>query len=103
VRANALENNIVLYKVENGTRVSIAPKGLPSRAYGVKHEVPARKWNRLRVDFRGSSVIVFFNDERVFEAEDNTFLSSGKAGLWTKADSITYFDDFTVSRNEGKQ
>ena len=39
-RANALENNVVLYKVENGVRLSIAPKGLPSRSYGVKHEIP---------------------------------------------------------------
>jgi hypothetical protein len=35
VRANALENNVVLYKVEKGIRTSIAPKGLPSRSYGV--------------------------------------------------------------------
>jgi hypothetical protein len=40
VRANALENNVVLYKVEKGVRASIAQKGLPSRAYGVKRTVP---------------------------------------------------------------
>src|SRR5215831_18066061 len=40
VRANALENNIVLYKVENDVRLSIPPKGMPSRSYGVKHDVP---------------------------------------------------------------
>ena len=44
VRANALENNVVLYKVEAGTRLSIAPKGLPSRSYGAKHEVPSARW-----------------------------------------------------------
>jgi hypothetical protein len=42
VRANALENNVVLYKVEKGVRLSIAPKGLPSRSYGVKHVIPSR-------------------------------------------------------------
>jgi hypothetical protein len=48
-RANALENNVVLYKVENGTRLSIAPKGRPSRADGVKHEVSSGRSSTFRV------------------------------------------------------
>jgi hypothetical protein len=98
VRANALENNVVLYKVEKGVRVSIAPKGLPSRAYGVKHAVPSGKWNVLRVTFKDTLFTVFFNGERLFNVEDQTFRQAGKAGLWTKADSQTYFNQFTIVR-----
>ena len=87
---------MVLYKVENGIRVSIAPKGLPSRSYGVKHAVPKGRWNVLRVLFRDSLFTVFLNGERLFETEDQTFKQAGKAGLWTKADSLTYFDEFTI-------
>uniref|UniRef100_Q01RB3 3-keto-alpha-glucoside-1,2-lyase/3-keto-2-hydroxy-glucal hydratase domain-containing protein n=1 Tax=Solibacter usitatus (strain Ellin6076) TaxID=234267 RepID=Q01RB3_SOLUE len=94
-RANALENNVVLYKVENGTRLSIAPKGLPSRAYGVKHEIPSGRWSTLRVVFKGNLFTVFFNGERLFDTEDQTYTEAGKVGLWTKADSLTYFADFT--------
>jgi hypothetical protein len=101
-RANALERNVVLYKVENGTRLSIAPKGLPSRSYGVKHEVPRDRWNTLRVVFQDQTFIVFLNNEHLLEAEDATLTGSGKTGLWTKADSVTYFDDFTVSGYEAK-
>ena len=97
VRANALENNVVLYKVENGVRASIAPKGLPSRSYGVKHDIPRGQWNTLKIDFHGSSFTVFLNSERLFEVEDQTFAKPGKTGLWTKADSVTYFDEFTVT------
>lgn len=97
VRANALENNIVLYKVQGGVRTSIAPKGLPSRSYGVKHPIPSKRWNTLKVTFNGAKIAVFFNQERLFEAEDTTFQKSGKIGLWTKADSVTYFDDFTIA------
>ena len=97
VRANALENNVVLYKVENGIRSSIAPKGLPSRSYGVKNLIPSGRWNTLKVTFSGSKIAVFLNQERLFEAEDTTFQKSGKIGLWTKADSVTYFDDFTIA------
>ena len=96
VRANALESNVVLYKVENGVRLSIAPKGLPSRSYGVSHEIPRGHWNILRVDFQGTVFTVSLNGERLFEVEDRTFTKPGKTGLWTKADSVTYFDEFTV-------
>ncbi len=99
VRANALENNVVLYKVENGVRASIAPKGLPSRAYGVKHEVPGGRWNVLHVVFDNSVFTVFFNGEKLFEVEDLTFKQAGKTGVWTKADSLTYFNNFTIVRH----
>jgi hypothetical protein len=99
VRANALENNIVLYKVEKGVRLSIAPKGLPSRSYGVKHEIPRNTWNRLRVVFKDAEFSVFFNGKHMIDIEDRTFAKPGKTGLWTKADSVTYFDDFSVSGN----
>jgi Domain of Unknown Function (DUF1080) len=98
VRANALENNVVLYKVEAGVRLSIAPKGLPSRAYGVKHEIPSLRWNTLRVVFNGSLFTVFLNGERLFDVEDQTFKKAGKVGLWTKADSVTYFADFMFEK-----
>jgi hypothetical protein len=96
VRANALENNVVLYKVEAGVRLSIAPKGLPSRSYGVKHEIPSGRWNTLRVVFKENLFTVFLNGDRLFDAEDQTFNKPGNTGLWTKADSVTHFADFTV-------
>ena len=97
VRANALENNVVLYKVENGIRLSIAPKGMPSRSYGVKRAVPKGRWNTFRVLFKDGLFSVFLNGDMLFEATDKTFTKPGKTGLWTKADSVTYFDDFNVT------
>jgi len=99
MRANALENNIVLYKVVKGVRLSIAPTGKPSRSYGVKREVPKGQWNTLRIVFNDSHFVVYFNREQVFEVEDQTFRNAGRTGVWTKADSVTYFDDFSVSGN----
>ncbi len=94
VRANALENNVVLYKVQNGKRSSLAPKGRPAGTYGVKHTVPSGTWSRLGVTFVGSTFTVRFNGEVLFEVEDGSFPQPGRVGLWTKADSVTYFDDF---------
>ena len=97
VRANALENNIVLYKIENGNRIPLAPKGKPEKTYGVRHRIPSRTWNILKVSFRNSRFEVYFDHRKVFEVEDSTFMQPGRVGLWTKADSVTYFDDFQFS------
>lgn len=98
VRANALEDNVVLYKVEGGKRISLEPKGTPSKTYGVKHKVPKQTWSTLKIDFDGPRFAVFLDGTKVMEVEDNTFSSAGKAGLWTKADSVTYFDDFKIEK-----
>jgi hypothetical protein len=100
VRANALEENVVLYKVANGVRLSIAPKGLPSRSYGVKHDIPRGQWNTLKIAFSDSLFVVSWNGEKLFETEDKTFPEAGKAGLWTKADSVTYFNEFRVTEDK---
>jgi hypothetical protein len=96
VRANALENNVVLYKVEGGKRIFLEPKGAPEKTYGVKHAIPSSTWCELSVKFRRNVFEVSFNGEKLFNVEDATFQEGGKVGLWTKADSITYFDDFLV-------
>jgi len=96
VRANALEDNVVLYKVENGRRSSLAPKGTAARTYGMKHTIPAKTWSTLGVTFEGNLFTVYYNGGKLFEVEDSTFTGAGKTGLWTKADSVTHFDDFQV-------
>jgi hypothetical protein len=98
VRANALENNVVLYKVENGKRISLEPKGTPSKTYGVKHKVPKQTWSTLQVSFDGPHFVVSFDAGKIMEVEDMTFSMAGKTGFWTKADSVTYFDDFQIER-----
>jgi hypothetical protein len=96
VRANALENNVVLYKVENGKRSDLDIKGEGS-TYGKKANLPKQQWNGLRVVVVGDLFEVYLNDEKLFEVEDQTFKEAGKIGLWTKADSVTYFDDLRVT------
>jgi hypothetical protein len=95
VRANALENNVVLYKVENGKRTDLPVKG-EGRTYGKKTGVPSGQWSTLRVVAAGPRFEVFFNGNKLYEVEDTTFSKPGKVGVWTKADSITQFDDLTV-------
>ena len=95
VRANALEDNVVLYKVEGGRRTDLPVKG-EGRTYGKKSEVPAGQWSTLRVVANGRLCEVYFNGSKLYEVEDATFAKAGKVGVWTKADSVTQFDDLTV-------
>ena len=95
VRANALENNVVLYKVEKGKRTDLPLKG-EGRTYGKKAQVPSGQWSTLRVVAAGPRFEVFLNGSKLYDVEDSTFRQAGKVGLWTKADSVTQFDDVTI-------
>jgi len=85
-RANALENNVTIYHTIDGRRTE------KKRAAA---NVPSNLWHTLRVEFRRSHFTVTFNGQPSLEWDDETFADAGKVGLWTKADSVTAFDDFT--------
>lgn len=84
-RANALENNVRIYHFVKGKRTQFKGANLP---------VAAKQWHTLRVDFSGKQFKVTFNGKELFTAEDDTIADAGKVGVWTKADSVTLFDDF---------
>lgn len=96
VRANALENNVVAYKVQNGRRTDLPVKG-EGRTYGKKTDVPSGQWSTLRVTAAGSAFSVYFNGNKIYDVADSTFIGPGRVGVWTKADSVTEFDDLTVN------
>jgi hypothetical protein len=94
-RANALENNVVAYKMVNGKRTDLKPVGAGARAYGVQATVTPRAWHTLRVDFKGPDFIVRFDrDVATFTVRDETLKPAGRVGVWSKADSVTEFEEF---------
>jgi hypothetical protein len=91
-RANALENNVVAYKVVGGRRIAIAPVGTPAGTYGVEAKVAAGAWHTLRVEFQGPEAAVIYDGARLFTVRDDTFRDAGMVGVWSKADSVTQFE-----------
>jgi hypothetical protein len=88
VRANPLEDNLVLWKFEKGKRSSVKwIRNTPT---------PTRKWHELKVHISGNKVEAFLNGKRYLE---HTLPApvSGRIGLWSKADSYVFFDDYTIS------
>src|SRR5216117_1907033 len=87
-RANALENNVTIYHTIKGKRTEKKRTNM---------NVASGHWHTLRVDFSGNHFTVTFDGKKALEWDDNTFKNAGKVGVWTKADSITEFDDFTYA------
>jgi hypothetical protein len=84
-RANALEDNVTIYDTINGRRVE---------RKRTNTKVASNQWHTLRVDFQGSHFTVTYDGTKALEWDDSKIQGAGKVGVWTKADSVTLFDDF---------
>ena len=87
IRANALETNVNLYKYAGGRRSGIKDGSA---------KVMLGQWQELRLELSDDRLRGFLNGQLVVEANDTTY-KAGRVGLWTKADSVTCFDDVVVT------
>ena len=92
-RANALENNVSLYYTQKGSRRTLKYVDAP---------VPQGTWQTLRVEFAGKKIRVVLNGKAYIELEDDHISGPGAVGVWTKADSVTLFDDFNYGTSSGQ-
>jgi len=87
VRANALEDNVRFYRVVKGRRQQID---------GVDTKVSSGEWHSLGLKAQGEKFIIEFDGKTLFTTSDKTFAEAGKVALWTKADSVTRFDQIAI-------
>lgn len=85
-RANANENNVSLYYTTNGVRTTIKYVDAP---------VASNTWHTIRAEFAGRKISVFLDGKRYIESDDGHISQAGAVGVWTKADSVTAFKDFS--------
>jgi hypothetical protein len=88
VRANALEDNVHLYRTVKGRRVKFA---------GWNGKVASGVWHELATEMAGDHIQVFFDGKKVIDDHDDALKDAGKFGVWTKADSIIQFADLTAT------
>jgi hypothetical protein len=92
-RANALEDNVSLYYTQAGRRITIKYVDAP---------VAKNQWHTLRVEFAGKRIRVALDGKTYIELDDEHISGAGRVGVWTKADSVTVFDDFAYGEIERK-
>ena len=85
-RANALEDNVTIYETVNGRRTE------RKRANA---KVASNAWHTIRVDFQDNHFTVTVDGKKALDWDDATFKDAGRVGVWTKADSVTLFDNFS--------
>lgn len=95
VRANPLEGNVVLYKMEKGVRTNLPLVGAGS-SYGLKVSPLGKSWHTLKLQALEDEFTVYLDGLELFRIRDTTFQEPGRVGLWTKSDAVTWFDDFFV-------
>jgi hypothetical protein len=92
-RANALEKNVSLYYTVNGVRKTIQYVNAP---------VALNTWHTLRVAYQGEAIQVALDGTTYIDRKDTHISGAGKVGVWTKADSMTLFDDFGYNSGSGR-
>lgn len=88
VRANALEDNVRFYRVVKGRREQLE---------GANLKVASNQWHQLGLKAEGDRFAITFNGKQLYVATDKTFTAAGKVALWTKADSVTRFDQIRIN------
>ncbi len=86
-RCNADEDNCTIYHTVKGRRRAFQNKPV---------KVAKNTWHTLKLEAAGNHFVVWFDGTMVLDATDDTFQDTGQVGLWTKADSVIQFDDFTI-------
>jgi hypothetical protein len=89
--ASADKDSVGIYKKSNNV-VSLLAHASAS------HRIDDKEWNLLKIVFRGPHFTLFFGHRKLVDATDATLTGAGKTGLWTKADTVAYFDNFRLDK-----
>jgi hypothetical protein len=98
VRLSVREHNVAMFRVQDGHFEPNRVNNHKGATFGVPRPLKVGDWNLLRVTYKGNQANVYFNHRKVFEANDASLKAPGRAGVWTNADTVAYFDDFRIDK-----
>jgi hypothetical protein len=98
--ANAMDDKITLHKMIDGKATTISQGSGNEQISAVSRRIDPQQWNLVKIQFRDQHTIVFFNHRKLFEVEDASLPKPGKTGVWTKSDTVAYFDDFRIDKKK---
>ena len=96
--ASADASMVSLVRVQDGKTTPLTPVTPKLHLCLLPHHIAAQEWNLMRVKIRGPRIVVFLGHRKLMEAVDETFTGSGKTGIWSRGDTVAYFDHFRVDK-----
>ncbi len=100
LQVSATQDSIGVYRMTEGRAVPVARLNPGLKAFAVTHRIDPQEWNLLRVSYKDTQISIYFDHRKVMDALDATLAKPGKTGLWTKGDTVAYFDDFKLDRKK---
>jgi hypothetical protein len=100
LHVSANEDTIAVLRVQDGKTMPVAKLGPGLKAFQVSHRIEPQEWNVLKVSFKDVHMTVYFDHRKVMDAEDSAIQKPGKTGLWTKGETIAYFDNFRIDKKK---
>lgn len=97
--ASADASMVSLVRVQDGKTTPLTPVNASKlHLCLLPHRIDAQDWNLMRVKIRGPRIAVFLGHRKLMEAVDETFTGTGKTGIWSRGDTVAYFDHFRVDK-----
>lgn len=97
--ASADASTVSLVRVHDGVTTALTPVNASKlHLCLLPHSINAQDWNLMRVRIRGPKIVFFLGHRKLLEARDDTFTGSGKTGIWSRGDTVAYFDHFRVDK-----
>ncbi len=97
---DAIGDKLTIDKTVNGKSSMVTVTAGSGKLSSVSHRIDPQEWNLVKVVYRDQHATVFFNHRKLLEVDDSAVMKSGKTGIWTKGDTVAYFDDFRVEKKK---
>ena len=97
---SAMDDKITVYKVIDGKASPVVQSAGSVKLSSISRRIDPQEWNLVKIVFRDNHTVVYFNHRKLLEIDDASLQKAGKTGLWTKGDTVAYFDDFRLDKKK---
>ena len=100
ISIDAMGDKLTVERTLDGKSSIVTQTSGSGTTSSVSHRIDPQEWNLIKIVYRDQRATIFFNHRKLLEVDDSAILKSGKAGIWTKGDTIAYFDDFRIDKKK---
>ena len=97
---DAIGDKLTVDKTVDGKSSMVTATSGSGKISSVSHRIDPQEWNLIKIVYRDQHATIFFNHRKLLEVDDSANLKAGKTGIWTKGDTVAYFDDFRIDKKK---